>query len=305
MANTVEIDYWGLVGRSLRIVWKHKFLWFFGFFASVSGGNSVNWAEKGGGSVRQFLLAHPVLLLSTIVALVVLWLVLFAMNLVSKSALIASVREVDEDRPVAFGAAWRAGLRPFWRVLGLTVLAVLAFLVVSALCVIPVILPLVAGAPGIVVALIVAAVLFFPYVGFLFALAFTVTYGEREIVLEGAAVFDAIRGGWELTRRFFWKSVVVWLVMLLSGLVYVLGLGFVFLFLAVPFVIIGLSDQLLALALGIPVGLVILAVATGAYGTYAYSVWTLAYRELKRGLGPDARSPLPEPPPFPGVSHAS
>jgi len=290
MTSTVNIDYWSLVSRSLRIVWRYKFLWFFGFFASAGGGSGFNWVDDAGPRVRDFFLQNPGILVFVIVGLVIVWLIFFVMNLISTGALVACTHGAGRGRDISFGYGWREGLSAFWRLLGLTVLAILAFLMVTAVCAIPVVLALFGGTAGIVIAVVIGAVLFFPYLAFLFLLTFTVTYAEREVVLAGAGVFDAIYAGWDLTKRHFWRSMLVWLVMLASGLVFFLGMLIVLLILAVPFILIGIANLVAGLALGIPVGLAFLIVASGAYGSYEYSVWTLAYDEFKRIEGAPADS---------------
>ena len=291
MTDSVYMDYWDLVSRSVRLAWKHKFLWFFGFFASASGGNLGQWTEEGGEWVSNFFLQHIGLLLVIVVAVVVLWLAFFIMNIISTGGLIRSVSNADRGRPISFGGTWSAGVTTFWRLLGLTVLAVLTFLVVTAACAVPVILSLLGGAAGVAIAVLIGAVLFIPYIAFLFLLAFTVTYAEREIVLFGADVFDAIREGWQLTKRFFWKSMVVWLVTLVCGLVYGLGFVIALAILAVPFVLIGMANLAAGLILGIPIGLAFIAIASGAITTFSYSVWTMAYERLKAASGAGAAEP--------------
>jgi membrane-anchored glycerophosphoryl diester phosphodiesterase (GDPDase) len=288
MMDTVRIDYWDLVSRSVKLAWKHKFLWFFGFFASAGGGNVGQWTEEGGEWVRDFFYQHLELLVLIAVGVVILWLVFLVMNIISTGGLIRSISDAGKDRPISFGATWRAGLGTFWRLLGLSVLAVLTFLVVSAVCLFPIIMSVLGGAPGVAIAVLIGAVLFVPYIAFLFLLAFTVTYAEREIVLFGADVFDALREGWGLTKRFLWKSMGVWLVMLLSGLVYGLGLVIALAFVAIPFVLIGMGNLVAGLVLGIPVALALVVVATGAYTTFAYSVWTKAYETLKGAIASGA-----------------
>ena len=91
MASTATIDYWSLVSRSLRIIWKHKFLLFFGFFATAGGGGGRNWAEDVGPRLHDFFFANPVILVLIIVGLVIVWLVLFVMSLISKGALVAAL----------------------------------------------------------------------------------------------------------------------------------------------------------------------------------------------------------------------
>lgn len=281
MVPAASIDYWSLVSRSLRIIWKHKFLWFFGFFAAGSGSTGFNWVSDSGPYVRDFFLANPALLVLVIMGLVIFWLVMFVMNLISTGALVSAVHQVSGGRGATFGEAWRDGLAAFWRLLGVTVLAIIAFVFVTALCAIPIVLAAFGGTSGIVIAVIIGAVLLFPYLAFLFLLAFTVTYAEREVVIGGAGVFDAISAGWDLTKRHFWRSLLVWLIMFGSGLAFGVGLLLVLLIFAVPFILIGLVNLFAALAVGIPIGVIIVVVASGAFGSYSYSVWTLAYEEFK------------------------
>ena len=155
MTSTVNIDYWSLVSRSLRIVWKHKFLWFFGFFASASGGGGFNWVEDAGPRLHQFFIANPEILVLVVVVAVIVWIALFVMNLVSTGALVACTHEASEGRHVTFGHGWREGLAAFWRLLAVVVLALIAFLFVTALCGIPVVLALFGGTPGIVIAIVI------------------------------------------------------------------------------------------------------------------------------------------------------
>lgn len=279
--DVLHIDYWDLVSRSVRTAWKYKFLWFFGFFASSGGGNIGRWSEGGGDRLRDFFLSNPMLLVLIVMGLVIVGLAFFVMNIICTGGLIRSTSRADRGIPVSFSQTWKAGLNAFWRLLGTTLLAILTFLVVTAVCMIPIVLSVLGGAPGIVVAVLIGAILFLPYIAFLFLLAFTVIYAEREIVLENAAVFDALRSGLELAKAHLGKSLMVWLVMLLSGLVFGLGMLFVLLILAIPFVLIGIGNLFLALVLGIPVGVAFVVVASGAYNTYAYSLWTLAYETLK------------------------
>jgi len=295
MTDVLNIDYWDLVTRSLRVAWKYKFLWFFGFFASSGGGgNFGTWREDSAPWLREFFIRNPYAFVMIIMAVVIIGLILIVMNVISTGGLIRSTSAANRGLGISFSQTWSAGLSTFWRLLGLSILAIIAMLVVTLVCVAPVVISLLGGAPGIAIAILIAAVLFLPYVAFLFLLTFTVTYAEREIVLEGAGIFDAIRGGWELTRRWIWKSLMVWLVMFLSGIVYMVGLVAALLMLAVPFFAIGVSNLVLALVVGIPIGLVVVILASGWFTTYSYSVWTLAYEQLKAAGGGAPKPAGPE-----------
>lgn len=278
--NRSPLDYWGLVTRSLNVVRDHKILWFFGFFAASGSGGTLNWVNEAGPRWKDFLLSRPDILVAIVFFAVVVWLVMFAMGLISKGALIAGVARADGGGRVTFNEAWEKGLGSALRMLALTALSVLAFFVVTLIAAIPVILPMAAGAAGIAISVLIGAVLFFPYVAFLFALTFVVLYAERSVVLDGLRVFDALRAGWELTRTEVWKSLAVWLVSLVSNLAFMVVLVVGLLVVAIPFFAIGAVNLVAALAIGIPVGLVIVILYSAAVGTYNYSLWTLAWSDL-------------------------
>ena len=282
-----EIAYWDIVRRSLAIAWNDKFLWFFGFFAAAGGGgNFLNLGERGGESVRDFFVTHLEILVVVVVGLVILWLLFFVMNLISRGALIGCVDLVESGEEIRFEHGWSIGFRALWGMLGLFVTAFAAFLVVTGVCVIVVILPLAAGAPGMAISILIAAVLLLPYLAFLFLLTFTITYAERDYVIHNRGVMNALAAGWELTRRFFGKSIVMWLVSLLSGIVFAMGLVAVLLAASLPFLLIGIANPVVALALGIPVGLVIIILSASAFSTYESALWTLLYRELSGRSAP-------------------
>ncbi len=304
MTTARSIDYWGIVTRSAGIAWNHRFLWFFGFFAASGGGgggNSMNWRDHGVDEIRDFFMSHIGMMVAIIMGLVLLWLVLFVLNLISKGALLSCISRADDGERIRFEEGWHAGIRAFWGMLGIAVAALVVFLVVTAVCVLAVVLPLIGGAAGIAIAIFIGVVLFIPYIVFLFLLAFTVIYAEREYVIAGGGVADALSAGWNLTKTCFWQSLLMWLVSLVSSMAFVVSLLVVLLAIAMPFILIGIASPIAGLLLGIPIGLVVLVLAISAYSTYEYSLWTLMYRDLtgKSGAAPSVvatEPPVPEPP---------
>jgi hypothetical protein len=282
MAVVGEIDYWNIVVRSLRITWDHKFLWFFGFFAASGGGSVLNWSERGPDKVRDFFISHAEILVLIVFGIVLLWLIFFIMNVISKGALIGSIARVRHGEPIGFDSAWRSGLKNFWGLLGILVAGFVAFIVVTGVCAIAVVVPLAAGTPGIAIAILIGAVLLVPYLAFLFALTFVIIYAEREYVVGDATFSEALAKGWMLTRTNPGKSLFMWLVSFLSGMAYFVSMAIVLLALALPFILIGLTNLFLALLLGIPLGVVVLVLASSAFSTYDHALWTLFYLEVAR-----------------------
>lgn len=288
-----DIDYWDIVKRSAGMAWNHKFLWFFGFFAaSGGGGNFLNVGEHGGERIKDFFLSHIEVLVAIVLGVVFLWLIFFVMNLISKGALIGCIDRANRHEGIGFDAGWHVGFKAFWGMLGLFVVGFVALMVVSIVCVLAVLLPVAAGAPGIALAVVIGAILFIPYLVFLFLLTFTIIYAEREYVIRGEGVPEALAAGWQLTRQFLGKSFLMWLISVLSTIVFMISLLIVLVAASLPFILIGLASPVVALVLGIPVAVVILILTGSAFSTYDHALWTLTYIEL-RAL-PEAPSRHPE-----------
>lgn len=276
-------DYGGVINAALSMAWRYKFLWFFGFFAASGGGGGggSGWSEDAGPWVRDFFMQRTEVLVLIILGLVVLALVLIAMSVISRGALIGSAGRAAVGGRPTFGGAWSIGLKNALPIFALAILSILLVLLVTAICAIPIVLSVMGGAPGIAIAVIIAVILFLPYIAFLLAVALTVTYAERALVVDGLSFFDAIGAGWTLLRSKIGESLLFWLIGLLAGIVYTVGLIFVLLVVGTPIFILGTQNLVAALAIGIPVGIIIIAVSSGLYGTFSYSYWTLAYLELK------------------------
>ncbi len=295
MQARLTMDYWGLVTRSFHILWKYKFLWFFGFFATAGGGSSGNlaeWSENSAPAIREWMLPRLEVIALVVMVLTVLWFAFFVMGLLSRGALIGSIAHAEREHDIRFGHAWSIGIRNFLKMLALLVLGFIAFAIGGLIFAVPVVLPLFGEAYAVSIA--IGLLLLLPFLAFCFALAFTVTYAEREAVLRNQGIFASLGTGWELTRKYFWQSMVVWLVSLVSGLVFALCIIAALVILAVPFILLGLLSPVFALAIGIPIGLVAILVISGALGTYDYSLWTLAYIRIRdHHDGLDAQPPSP------------
>lgn len=285
MNGPLRIDHWNNVSRSLHFAWKHKVLWVLGFFASVSGENVLSWAQDRGSSLRDYLVPRLDVLAVAVVGLVLVWIGLLVVNTICRAALIAASSNADQGLGATFEGSLSMALRAFFGMLALFAIAVVVFLAGTLACVVPVVLPLGAGVPGIVIAVVIGAVLFVPYLAFLFGLAFAVTFAERALVTERVTIVEALGIGWRLTRAHYWTALVAWLVAFLTGLVYVCGLVAALLIVAAPFIFIGLVHRTLAFMLGIPIAVMLVLVATGAYGTYRFAFWTLLYRGLRGPAG--------------------
>jgi hypothetical protein len=277
------MDYGGLVRRALDIMWKFKYLWVFGFFlefGSGTGGWFGNLSERCELPVGDFISGA---LVGAIVFLVLVGLLIFLvfliMYLISQGGLIHCVWKIESGEKPTLRDGWNAGIKNFWRILGISVL-ILVFILGSGIITLgPFVLLLIAFK---VVGLLSALVLFPVFLVLLVALLLVNLYATRTCIIEGKGVFDSLSGGWETLKTNLGPSLVMGLIGIGSTMVYVLGFVIVGLLLALPFVALGFINLFLGIFLGVVVGLVYIGLASALWGTYIDSLWTMAYLDMKK-----------------------
>lgn len=124
--------------RSLRTLWTHKYLWFFGFFAGGAGGGggSSGADSTGGGAAAQ----PPEWVVPAAIGAALLGIVILVMNILCDSALIRGVTTGQQDEKLGIAGGLRQGRRHFWTLALVKLLTLLAFVCSAALVAIPIVL---------------------------------------------------------------------------------------------------------------------------------------------------------------------
>ena len=323
------MSYGDLIRDAFGMTWRHKYLWFFGFFVGGLGGGSAGNAGSGGldggGSEQSgtgasglaaqfgpggFESAASMVALTVVVGLIAL--LFIALNLVSQGALAENVAAIDRGEGRRFGSGWRAGLGNFWRVLGYFVVYILIGIGLLVAIVLPLAL-LVAGtfaftqsvAARVIVAalagllgLVLLIVVFVP-------LDIVGKYALREVVVRRTGVFASFGGGYRVFRRNVGSSLLVWLIRVglsigvtIAAIIAILIVGLI---LFLPAIILAAADQTAAAVVaGVVAGVILLPIflaVSGATGAFFHSYWTLAYLRLTNPQTPVAATEPPEPPP--------
>lgn len=321
------MNYGDLIRDAFRISWRHKYLWFFGFFVGGTASNFANVPSgignfDGGGSEQSgsgpsglaaqlgpgvFDNAALIVALFVVIGLIVL--LFIALNLISNGALAENVAAIDRGEERRFGSGWRAGLGNVWRVLGyyvvyfliafglliaigvpIAVLVGVTFAVTQSVAA-RVIVAVLAGLIGVVALILV----FIP-------LSIIGQYALREIVVRREGVFASFGGGYRIFRRNFGRSLLLWLVNLLLGIgvtiAVVIGLLIVGLVLFLPTILLAFAEMsTAAVVAGVVAGVILLPIllaVSGATGAFFHSYWTLAYLRLTTSETP-APTASPEP----------
>ncbi len=315
------MNYGDLIGDAVRISWRNKFLWFFGFF--VAGSSSFNFnvptgggnfdgggfdsdqsgagfpflAQIGGG---EFLLIALVSLLALVV-----FLVFIALALISAGGLADSVAAIEQGQSRRFSSTWRAGVSHIWRVLGQALLFILIALGLLIVIAIPVGLViggtiLATESVGLRVLAIVLGVLLgiALMIAIFIPLAVVGQYALRELVVRGERVSASIGNGFRLFRRNIGRSFLLWLIqlgiMIGAGIAVFIAVLLVGLVLFLPTIILAFAGySTAAIITGIIAGIILLPfllALSGALGAFNHTYWTLAYLRLT-GQTPEQAEP--------------
>lgn len=298
------MPYLELVKEAFAIVRHHRYLWFYGLFA---GGASFNFQFRfplgsNNGSSGGSNSADPGVLIAIAAVFLVLALVFIALNTLSQGALADSVAGTRRGERGSFGAAWRSGLRSFWRVLGLLLLTGLAVIALVLAVVIPVggliALAVVTTHNTAVIVVTAIATALPALLGLILTflvIGVTIQLSLRHLVLAQAPILESAKAGWRLFRHNLVQSGAMFLIQQAATFVGSLAIALVVLVLSLPAIILlvagikvaGIVAAVLAALIVIPAGLT----AFGALGAFNHSLWTLTYLELtRRGWDSNPRS---------------
>ena len=277
------MDYGGLVKRALDIMWKFKYLWIFGFFLEFGSGGGAGgpMPDKIKEPIGDFFGGIP--LMSIIIPLILIGLVVFVLFLIlyiiSQGGLIHCVSRIESGEKPTLRDGWNAGVKNFWRILGIGIIILIFVFAAAMITLGPFVILLIANKT---LGLLSAIILIPLFLVLLIPIMLIDLYADRVCIIEGKGVFDSIAGGWEMLKSNLGKSLIVALIGIGSTIVYMVGFLIIGLFLALPFIVLGAINFFLGIVLGVLVGLIYIAVASGAWGTYIDSLWTLAFLEMKK-----------------------
>ena len=269
------VNHIDLLKRALRITWRYKPLWLFGFLLALcSGGSSgggrggnfnysfSNEEFSGFGGMPTVPDFDPTVLMAVVAGLVCLVLLLavvaMVVTYVTRTALIGMVRQIEETRAVTVSDGWRLGWsRGAWRLFLLNLLFGIPLAIISVALIVAAISPLLlimAGETALTVLGIVLTVF-----GVLFIILILVLIGAiitpfrelawRRTVLAGQGVIASLRDAINLVKCRL-KDVVI-----ISLLMIGIGMGWVLIALLVVLPVSLIAALLLG---GIPAGLVYL-----------------------------------------------
>jgi hypothetical protein len=304
--------------KALALSWRHKYLWIFGLFASLTViggslesqfiteglGQSTEGSFLGAGSLMMVVTFLNVFILGiasifqqnillginalTVIILLLTFIFLLAWLAVSsQAAIVDAVKKITASQKKEINLNWLKGMRigsqKFWPVLGLNVLVGILVSGVLVVASIPLLLMFLSEAYLFV---IIYAIIFVLAVVATTVLLLIAKYAISINVLENLSVEESIRKGYRMFRENWLVSLEAALGMFLINVL----ASFIFLVVLVilmsPIIIVSLvlTSSFLILATLIII-LAILITFGALLTTFQISSWTILYLELKEGKG--------------------
>jgi len=301
------MDYGKVLRRAWEITWRWKILWVLGFLVALGsggggGGGGGGTSYSGDSSDWGYTFRHgvPTEVWAMIGALVCLGLIvaiaIWVASVIARGGLIAGVQQIEEEGTTSLGSAWRIGVRRFWTLFGIGILAAIPFLILLIAGIVVLIVMFAGsgfafdsseamGGLGIATSILCGGVFCCGMIILALILEQIRIYAERAAVLEGLGWIEAFGRGWEVLKTNLGPTILFWLIFLVISL----ALGaviFVFvLILVLPFIgLVTTTDPGAWLIAPICCG-GLLAIVAGSlisaiYQTWHSATWTLAYREM-------------------------
>lgn len=293
------MDYGEIIGSAFRVAWRNKSLWILGLFAVGLTNLSDIFDIPFRGQVEDMefkILDYSIdfgrfaesnmWILIAIAGLLVIYMLLFIiLHCICTPALIDGVNRLTRGGVYRLRDSFSVGIDYFWRYIGINILVIIAGIVGSIALIGPIVLLFIISLPlGFLSLIVIFPVFFF----FVFALSTISTLAERAMVIRNIRITDALQEGYDL----FWKnkvhSLIIFLLYLALSIGIALGLMVVFGIMSIPFVLVASASTIgliMALAVGLPILMIIMLPVSGFLGTAFEAMYTIFYIRLVEPQG--------------------
>lgn len=297
------MEYSKILKQAFEHTKKYRSMWWLGMLVVSGGGgfsNSIptDFGDSVGPSstdidrftnaATSWAVEYWYILVMIGVLLLALMLLSFILHYIATAGLYIGANQARLGKRPTLKGMFKAGTKPFWRVVGLHLLVGLANVVFIA---IPLVIIVLIGITivGLIIAIpafIIFLIALFPFTAVVSILK---TYATQYVVLDDANIMDSLRNAWQLFRSKLGDSAV----MFLLSAVIAIGIGVVtigiVLLLCIPFAIIGFIAYnasgwipvIVVAAVGLAILCIVLLIIKGIKQTYFFNLWHLTFAELK------------------------
>jgi hypothetical protein len=295
-----------------KIAWKYKFLWFFAFFAILfgnSGSVSIftdSYKDVGGGldyfdglkefyargvwadfwqNLGPFLSNAGVGFYLSVVGLVIVFLLLLWLSLSSQASIFGGVYKLVHGEEHGFKSIFKLGIKNFWKVLGVNVLANVLIILLGFLIVVPFSSAIGNDTLG-AISVILAFLVLIPVS---VVVSFVTKYAVIFMASKNDTLKQSVKNAWQLFRANWLISLEMAVMLFLITLLFAVALIFAIGLLALPiggiaYIFLTLNMKVVFDSFMIVVGIFSLFAFLGVmlfFTSFAHNCWTLLFIKLE------------------------
>lgn len=301
-----------------QVTWRNKFLWFFGLFAALIGNGgafnlgikNLNRVEEGGTwlsnmkeimhswtlrfnpvGLKEAVVAFDALAVTLIIIVIAIVILLIWLAVSSQGALVTGISGVLRSRPGKFGEVFHKGTSKFWPVLLLNVVFSVGITAILVLLSLPFFILYVNSRESYIWQTMILILSFIVYVPMAVIFSLVINYALIYVMTEGKHIADALKEAWKLFAKNWLISVEAGLVLFLVNVLTSLLLVVVVVFVALPFVLLGLIASALAsngffwlvVVLGLLTFIAMLFLYGAMWNVFQMTSWMLLFEKLVAG----------------------
>jgi len=302
------IPYIEILKKSGKIVWRNRYLWWFGFFVALGSLSGTNYSYDLGKvnspasqqKIFDFASQNIHWVAIGLIIFLILYLIFIILSVVGRGALIYSANQQAEEKPVSFKIGFKKGKVYFWKLFLIAFLLGLFMFSSIIILAIPVIFLFYVKSYliGVFMA-ILAALIIIPLI---ILAVYVKIYAYLYTVLGQFAFWPAIENSYNLFRKNLASSLVMGLLFIpinifwgIVSIMAIVPITISFLVIGlVIFFIAGKIGAIIIAAVGIASIIILLLIIRSIYEAFAQTLWVLFFREIART---NAKEAIVEPEP--------
>jgi len=294
-----NIDYLKIFRDAWKITWTNRFLWWFGFFLLASGGANFNYLSSGDEKsnqdwqafmekihLQEFLATHFTLVIIGIISLIILCLIFFVLNFISRGALIKSTQKILKNEPANFKTGLKDGKKYFGKIFSIFFFSGLAVATCIIILAIPITILFVAKSYIIATILAILAVIIL--IPLLILTKYIQTYASFYVVLANLKPWLAVENAYALFKKNILASIIMSLLFIPLGILSFFVIIALALVVLVVFGIIGLvlffalknTGAIIALVLGLLAFIPTVILFYSIFTAFSEVAWVLFFHVI-------------------------
>jgi hypothetical protein len=295
------MNYSDLIKRAYQLTIKNRFLWIFGIFLGgmAAFGDFNQFNKKSFNSlgldqakISNFVSQHVSTVLHVAVGLIVFILIMIILSILAQGGLIGSADQLNQGKKTNFSLGFKTGLKHFWRILSLGLIA--SVLVILVLFILSLPLALLISAKIIWLAIIWGIISILIFLALIIALNLVFPYSLRFLVIEDKSIFESLNQGTKFVLGHIGPVILIYLISIAASIIFMtafflaviivggllFGIGYVLWLASVPVAIF--YSVVAALVL-----LIAIITVSSMFKTFQSVLITLGYEKLKNQIKSD------------------